>query len=272
MSMRGSIRDALARYPALDAYFRRLVWSRVHFPESELKLLHALEGRPADVAVDIGAAKGSYTWLMNRMARRVIAFEPGQVHGDFLASALAGTRIELERMAVGRADAIVEMYTPGNDTDALHSATLSTGNPAASAPEALITRVRQVALDAYLAEKLAPGERLDLLKVDVEGYEGAVFEGAVQTIARDHPVVICEIEARHNAGYASVFALLRGLGYSTYVHRHGAYERFDGDDLAPLQRDADLAYRLSDAYRPGTGGYVNNFTFVHPNSALKVPL
>lgn len=271
MSLRSLARAALDRHSALNVAFRRHVWSRIHFPEAEMAWLHNLSGRPFDVAVDVGAALGGYAWLLDRVARRVIAFEPGQDHAEFLALGLGGTRIELERKAVGAADGSLPMYTPGDDTDARHSATLSADNPVVAAQATHVREVPVVALDGFLAQKLAPGERLDFLKVDVEGFENAVFEGARARLATDHPLVLCEIEARHNARYGEAFALLRGQGYATYVSRGGRFERFDGEDIAPLQRAEDLAFRLSAAYRPGTSRYINNFLFVHPQSKFQLP-
>ena len=54
--MRAVARRVLERSPMLDGLFRRIVWSRVHYPERELRLLEAMPGRQLDVAVDVGAA------------------------------------------------------------------------------------------------------------------------------------------------------------------------------------------------------------------------
>lgn len=270
MNPRVLARDALARLPLLDVNFRRLVWSRRHFPEAEMRFLNSLPPGTLDVAIDVGAALGSYAWILNRKARRVIAFEPGKVHADFLARGLRGTRIELVRAAVGNASGTVPMYTPGSDTDAYHSATLNAANPIVQAPGVKVTQVPQVRLDDHLRQALGARERVDLIKVDVEGYELAVFEGAANTLARHRPLVICEIEARHSMEYLKVFQLLRNLGYTSFVWSDGHFRRFDGDDIAPMQREEDLAYRLSRAYRPGKGNYINNFSFEHPESKIKV--
>lgn len=48
-----------------------------------------------------------------------------------------------------------------------------------------------VTLDSYVAEK-AIG-RIDLIKIDVEGYEPFVLEGAFRCIRRYKPIIVCEI-------------------------------------------------------------------------------
>jgi len=260
----------LERYPLLDVAFRRFIWSRIHFPEPEMEYLSRLAPQSFDVAVDVGAAMGGYAWILDRISSRVIAFEPGKVHADFLQSGLHGTHIELERKAVGNATGTVAMYTPGNDTNARHSATLSKDNPVVHAGETRVEEVPLVSLDEILQEKMRASERLDFLKVDVEGYELAVFEGATRRIATDFPLVLCEIEARHNVRYPEVFRLLRSLGYQSYILVDGAFSLFDADDISSLQRDSDLAYRLSANYRPGESKYINNFIFSHTSSKVRI--
>jgi FkbM family methyltransferase len=268
LSVRSFFRRTVGSMPMVDVAFRRFVWSRVSFPEPEMRFLNELNGRPIDVAVDVGAALGGYAWILNRKARRVFAFEPGQAHADFLARGLLGTRIELERLAVGSSSGIVPMYTPGDDTNARHSATLSTGNPVVQSNDTRVTNVQMVSIDQLLSERLAPDERLDLLKVDVEGYELAVFEGARHRIEKDFPLIICEIEARHNVDFAQVFKLLRSIGYVSYTFQGSKFILFVGEDLDAIQTEENLAYRISPEYRPGTSRYINNFIFSHAKSKI----
>lgn len=262
-------RKALEHVPQIEAWFRRLVWSRVHFPEYELRLIEGLRGRPIDVAFDVGGALGSYTWPLNRKARRVVVFEPGAFHNRFLSFATRFSGIHVERTAVGAVPGELSLYTPGAGGVARHSATLSTENPTVDIHTASACRVPVVTIDDYADRMLGPGERLDLLKIDVEGFEFAVLQGAVKRLKQDCPVVICEIEARHNKHYREAFQLLAGLGYVAHFAREGRLTRMESFDIEQLQSAADLAYRLSDAYRPGRGTYINNFVFEHPSSRVK---
>ena len=54
--------------------------------------------------------------------------------------------------------------------------------------------VQTARLDDY---QLPP---VGFIKIDVEGHEEAVLRGAAQTIARNRPVLMIEIEERHNPG------------------------------------------------------------------------
>lgn len=272
MSFRTLVRSFFEAIPLLDVAFRRLFWSRVHFPEAEMQFITGLRSDEIDVAVDVGAALGGYAWILNRKSQRVIAFEPGAAHASFLARGLVGTNIELERKAVGKSDGMVPMYTPGNDTNARHSATLSKDNPVTLSDGTQVDHVPLISLDGFLNGRMRPDERLDFLKVDVEGYELDVFEGARARIAKDRPIILCEIEARHNDRYADVFKLLRMLGYASYVFDGARFNIFEGDDITHFQQDADLAIRLSPEYRLGQSKYINNFMFSHPNSKIRIPV
>lgn len=271
MTLRTNMRDLLGRMPMADGLFRRLVWSRMHFPEVELKFLEGLPAGSIDIAIDVGAALGSYTWVLNRKAATVYAFEPGDLHGRVLAGSLMGSRIILVKAAVGSSAGTVAMYTPGADTDAFHSATLSTDNPVTASAGTQVRMVPQVSLDEYFLDKLDQGRRIDVLKVDVEGYEQAVFDGAKGLIARHHPLVFCEIEKRHNAGYAGVFQTLRQAGYRCYVYQNdGTAAAFDATSLDEVQKPEALEARLSHQQDAGGLRYINNFVFQHPQSRVKV--
>jgi FkbM family methyltransferase len=271
MTLRTSMRDLLGRMPMADGLFRRLVWSRMHFPEVELRFLEGLPAKSIDIAIDVGAALGSYTWVLNRKAAAVYAFEPGDLHGRVLAASIMGSRVTLERSAVGASAGTVSMYTPGSDTDAFHSATLSADNPVTASPGTQVRQVPQVSLDEYFLDKRDQGRHIDILKVDVEGYEQAVFDGAKGIIARHHPLVFCEIEKRHNAGYARVFQTFRQGGYRCYVYQDdGTAVPFDATTLDDVQRPEALEARLNHQQGPGGARYINNFIFQHPQSRVKV--
>jgi len=264
--MRQVLRALLSRSPVADGLFRRILWSRIHFPEHELRLLNGLFGRPFDLAVDVGAALGSYTWVLNRKAQDVIAFEPGHLHFAHLDAARMASRVRVVNAAVGAATGSAELMTPGETNDGRHMATLSARNPVTNAPQVKRDTVRLVTIDDYLDEAFGCNRRLDLLKIDVEGFENAVLAGGMGRIARDFPVVIAEIEARHNPDYSVVFDTLAGLGYACHAYRNGSYVPFTAEE-AGAQKAPD--HFVGEAHHRADG-YVNNFVFQHPKSAVKV--
>ena len=251
----------LTRFPAADGVFRRLIWSRFEFPEAEMKFIDSLPSNSIDVAVDVGAARGAYSWILSRKSRQVFAFEPGEQHGRYLESAIGRSNIRLVRAAVGSTSGNAQMYTPGSSEQAPYLATLNPSNPVTGRSDVQVRMVDQVTLDSFFADKLE-GRSIDFVKVDVEGYELEVFLGAGRLIARHHPLIICEIEQRHNRDCDKVFQLLRSAGYKTYIFQDKRFQPFDGDSIEHLQTSPP---RGSHAFR-----YINNFVFQHTRSRIKV--
>jgi FkbM family methyltransferase len=270
MNARTVCKRVLARLPLVDGLFRRFIWSRLHFPEIEMRFLHALPPGAIDVAVDVGAALGSYSWILSRASRTVYAFEPGKLHNKFLSRVVSGSNVEVICAAVGSTTGQVNLYTPGSDSHALHSATVFEATQVVRVEDTRVERVQQTTLDAFLAACLAPGRTVDVLKVDVEGYELDVLKGAWRTLTLYHPLIICEVEARHNANYAEVFRLLKELGYSCYFFRDGTLELLLDERIERLQQAKDLAARIGGDYDPASNRYVNNFVFQHTESRIKV--
>lgn len=235
-----------------------------------MRFLTAIRPGSIDVAIDIGAALGSYSWILNRVARTVYAFEPGNAHYSYLSRVIVGTKIHLVRAAVGSVRGHANLYIPGADSNALHSATLSTDNPITETPTAHVEQVEQVTLDGFLDERLDPARRVDFLKIDVEGYELEVLKGALGTLSQHFPVIICEIEARHNPSYGEVFELLGTLGYCCHIFRAGRCERLDNTRIEDVQLEQDLKVRMSEEHDPENNAYINNFLFQHPRSRIRI--
>jgi hypothetical protein len=93
-------------------------------------------------------------------------------------------------------------------------------------------------LDAYAAARNVA--RVDLIKIDVEGAELGVLQGAANLLARDHPLLHLEVSygwARaFGYGPAEVVAFLAGLGYSAFYRLHGDVRLLHDPaaELAPL--------------------------------------
>ncbi len=263
---RDSVRESFARIPLLDSLFRRILWSRVHFPERELKLLHLLNDRPFDVVFDVGAALGSYTWVLERKASKVYAFEPGDAHFKNLSAGAMLSRVTVVNAAVGLEAGELTLYTPGASNDARHMATLSLDNPVSKVSNVEEASVRVICLDEFAESNLKSPQTLDLLKIDVEGYENEVLKGAAGLISKFHPIIIAEIEARHNQSFRFPFEFLGDLGYEAFAYIGGEYRKILVDEVAnikPPSENWDNSNRSKSAY-------VNNFVFQHKQSLVQL--
>lgn len=191
---------------------------------------------PGSVAVDVGANIGVLTVLMADACGptgRVLAFEPAAANFAYLqanvrANGLAN--VDASMAAVTADDGNVELVF--NEAYPAGSFVVTDGSGG--------TSVEGVRLDTVV-EKLAL-ERLDLVKVDVEGGEFSVLAGARATIDRFHPLLVVEcnpppLRRVSGSSYLDLFSALRA-SYPTV-----AAATPDGD-IAPLGSAGDLELLL----------------------------
>ena len=142
--------------------------------------LHVLG--PDDLFLDVGANVGVYTVLAaGACGTDVIAFEPASRAADDLAAnvrinGLAG-RVEVRRCAVGRSAGIVEITADRDSTNQVIPRT----DPASGAVSGRREQVRVEALDDLEIVRDSELRRI-VVKIDVEGYEVEVLEGARQLL------------------------------------------------------------------------------------------
>ncbi|MCX4246891.1 FkbM family methyltransferase [Paraliomyxa miuraensis] len=138
--------------------------------------------RPGDVVVDVGANIGYYTLLAARLVGEtghVYAFEPEPEAFALLERnvALNGyDNVTLVDKALGREAGRLQLYLAKNNRGD-HRIYDPTGRRSS-------IDVDVIALDAYLDERGI--ERVNLLKVDTQGAECSILDGARRTIA-SHP-------------------------------------------------------------------------------------
>src|SRR5438445_8814440 len=142
-----------------------------------------------DVVVDVGANIGLTTLLFAELAARVLSFEASPSTYGLLEQNVAGAGLPgviLVNKALGSHNKTSEItFAPNNRSGGFVSDQIK-------ASDDHVTEV----IDVRRLDDLFPEfglDRLDFLKLDVEGYEKFVIEGAKETIARNKPVVVLEL-------------------------------------------------------------------------------
>jgi FkbM family methyltransferase len=186
------------------------------------RLVHA-----GAVAIDIGANVGIYSVLLSRLCGpdgRVWAFEPVPDTYWRLVETLALNHCEnvvplrtaiCERSAAVRMNLFEQRFAEWNT---LGNPSMPLGDGKRLSPEECI-EVQSKTLDLFCAEKRI--ERINFLKVDVEGFEWAVFRGADRLLRDGRIDYICfEISQDPLKGAGSesrrVFEELEIRGYLAY--------------------------------------------------------
>lgn len=158
------------------------------------------------VFVDVGSNWGYFPLLFasqENFRGKIFAFEPVPSTYRDLRSVIeqAGLedRVESHEMAVGAEEGTVTMNLPR------HSglASIDTGGTGAF-------KVSVGTLDSF------QWEHVDVIKVDVEGFEQAVFEGAAETLKRCRPMVVFENGVGEGEDNIRPLTFLEGLGYQLH--------------------------------------------------------
>lgn len=96
---------------------------------------------------------------------------------------------------------------------------------------------------------------IGFMKIDVEGHECSVIQGAMQSIKISRPHILVEIFEQHNPGsFKRVHQMLAGLGYNGYFYHAGK--------LLPIPSH----WKGNPNYELKKNTFIYNFIFLHPKS------
>ena len=222
---------------------KRIVARELKKGEPGLKLVPLLVD-PKRAALDIGANRGIWAHEMARFTSAVLAFEPNPKLFTVLQRA-AKKPVLCRPEALSDADGEAELLIPGQGVRFSNQGASLNPDKVGEAAHMRVT-VKTAALD-----HLDPPP-IGFMKIDVEGHERAVLDGARGVIARDRPTLIIEIEERHTGkDIDSELDHVESLGYRTLVLARG--QLIDRARFDPERDHRALA---------GQPGYANNFVFL----------
>lgn len=226
----------------------RAVYPRL---EPELACLATWAPR-GGTAVDVGAWYGPWTVRLSRLAGQVVSIEPNPA---LAAAVRAGCpAAQVVEAAASDHDGTARLWLPPGGRGAEGTASLEHAGAAENAGR-FIT-VRRVTIDGLGLT----GVRF--IKMDIEGHETAALRGAEQTIKRDAPMLMLELETRHQP-IDDVIGTLAGWGYQGEVLAGRSWVPLPAFDLAAHQAaNAHVAARgmLGRLARPGER-YINLVRF-----------
>jgi FkbM family methyltransferase len=146
--------------------------------------------RPPRVFFDVGASYGLHSLRFLAHGVRTVSFEPNATCHPFLVECCArnGLVPEIYAVAVGARVGMVQLAVPGHQTY-LGTVVDSVKSAWQDRRDVTIRTVPQVTLDGFAADH---GVLPDLIKIDAEGSELAVLEGAGRVLQRARPMVVLE--------------------------------------------------------------------------------
>ncbi|HTJ63733.1 MAG TPA: FkbM family methyltransferase [Alphaproteobacteria bacterium] len=226
--------DQILQFLAPDVKLTRTRYGLMVYPANDLFIGPCLEAygeygpeegnsfrqivRPGDVVADIGANIGSHTLLFSELVGpggHVLAFEPQRKIFHMLCANLALNAIAnvaTYQNGVGREPGTLMVSSPGPE-EMVNFGGVSLGEQGNEA-------VGIVTLDGLGLE------RLDFVKIDVEGMEESVIRGGLETIKRLKPKLYVENDggADKIEISASLIRTIRDLGYRLWWHVAPLYQ------------------------------------------------
>jgi FkbM family methyltransferase len=153
-------------------------------------------------ALDIGAHVGIWSKRLAELFNVVIAFEPVPEHVECWNENVKKYNASLQEVALSNKAGKVNMKVTGH-------------NSGMSTLEYYAKRIRtskEISVETKTLDSYHLGI-VDFMKIDVEGHEMKMLEGAMTTIQRHSPIIFIEIHKKEKTKSINAYAFLIGLGY-----------------------------------------------------------
>lgn len=231
------------------------IFFRGAYSYDQLKLIETLFDEPF-VFVDIGANQGEFSVFVAALSsqNKVLAFEPTtQMLKRLRANIEANNLGNVTVFPVGLSDRPATDVPIYGNSQAFEDGSFNSGLPTIYAlPQRseLLETISLQRFDDTLRDAQCE-ERIDLIKIDIEGAELPALQGASKTIARDRPLVIFEASSQSAAaaGYTTtdLFAffeshqyVLRTIGLSGLLTKLDTGIEFSNVLAIPAEREGQL--------------------------------
>lgn len=232
----------------------------LRYGEIELHLLEFLCASDKD-AIDVGAHDGCYIHFLKRFSRHVYAYEPIPWMAAELRRKFAhGVTVKAE--ALSRSEGMGTLHVPMvGDSRVPGCATIS------DAAAALYDGAENVSVPVRTLDASFVGEA-GFIKVDVEGHEESVLDGACGTIERCRPNFVVEAVERLAPGCVRrIAAFFRDRSYDGFF-QHGwrllPVESFETASMQRAEDYPDVTATLAVRERPPR--FVYNFIYLPAES------
>ncbi len=241
----------LSRFPKQAMYARYI--KALFRGEVELRLLPLLCDS-SKVSLDIGAHHGIYTLGTSLFSRRVIAVEP-QYHLARLLRQAIPSRATLIEGALSSKAGESTLRIPLREWDSRSHLDVGGADDGRWRSQ----RVSLFRMDDIVREPVG------FVKIDVEGHEREVLEGAIRIVGSDRPNFLIEIEERHRSGsVADIATVMASHGYRGFFVQGKRIRPIAEFDIERHQS----ASRIGAGDRASYKDYINNFIFVPPHSNI----
>lgn len=240
------------------AHYQTLDWKTLSALEfdAELLLLEFFLTKNS-VFFDIGTNKGEYAYYAEKLMnpKNIYLFEPEKKLNKQLQAIFGNCNVNNIALSDNKGKHQFKIPVINGVVDNCLSS-LEINNKEDNETEAIIYEVETDSLDNFVKEKnIVP----DVIKIDVEGHELSVLQGAENFISKHHPTLIIEIEQRHhkNINIENIFESFKQKGYNCYYYSKKQSQLFSYENKAHLTNTKDYFGKID---------YINNYIFIHESN------
>ena len=168
------------------------------------------------VMYDIGANFGLYSLLFSSLVGpegRVFAFEPGDIPRALMIDNLQHNEVRnvlVENLACSNAAGTAEFYVANNH----HTSSLRSERAKSSNAAIQTAHVDTTTLDNHWGKVATSGERVVLVKIDIEGAADSALPYCQRVVSSERPFFL--IESHSLKEDAAIGAMMQNFGYCGY--------------------------------------------------------
>lgn len=207
-------RERIAMLLPPSRFYRRRIAQEAAAGEPELNVLDRLMQR-GGTAVDVGANQGVFAFALSGVAERVVCFEPNPDYARFARWMLRG-RAKVHRLALADKPGRGTFHVPHSDDGVvLHLA------GSLKRTHTQFASIESYEVEIGTLDQFALAD-VRFIKVDVEGSEREVLEGARATMARHRPALLLELLSGTHADPGALAAeICASFSYAAFIVAHG---------------------------------------------------
>ena len=204
--------------------------------EKELLIIDKFADKTKD-ALDVGVYRGVYSYKLSQNFKKIHSFEPNPLLFPYLEKNLIKiiSNIKLYNLALSNDNGFTELKLPLRSKSIfkdnieelfqLGAATMHQNNK--------INNYKKVPIKMKKLDDIEIGNKIGLIKIDVEGHEKDVIQGGIETIKNNKPVLLVEIEERHTkTPITEIIDFINSIGYKAFISKE--------NDLIEIDKVRDL--------------------------------
>jgi len=229
--------------------------------------------------VDVGANVGRYINLLKSNTINIVAFEPLKYLFKILRLIFRHKRIKLFNYALGNnnMNSVINYSKVFNEHQEEVLSSMSEASVNNRFKYNKTERIKIIKGDVILKKY----SNVDLIKIDTEGYEFKVVQGLRETIKKNFPILLIEIEKRHSRNFLRTFHFLTKINYNIYYcNKLNSLKLLNYKNIKNfLEKNQTIqklkfASEINDWKKEAKtyNKYICNFWFVHPHSRLSSEL